>query len=66
MGVNDSIGTSDDKEKWRLLDSVDNVVIEVIKGANQTEVAQALRQTADDVDRMSGTEWGNADKQGTR
>ncbi len=48
---------SDDLEKWRLYDSTDTVVIEVIKGASQTWTAQAMRQAAEEVEKMSIAKW---------
>jgi hypothetical protein len=55
--ISHKVKTSDDLEKWRLYDSTDTVVIEVIKGASQTWTAQAMRQVAEEVEKKSVAEW---------
>jgi hypothetical protein len=47
-------------KKYKLLDGDMRVVI--MKGANQAEAAQALRQAAEDVEKTSAATWEQWDK----
>jgi hypothetical protein len=47
-------------KKYKLLDGDMRVVI--LKGTNQAEAAQALRQAAEDVEKTSAATWEQWDK----
>lgn len=53
--LNYEVQTTDEMKKFRLLDG--NVRVEILKGASQTEAAQALRQAAEEVEKTPASTW---------
>lgn len=62
--VNYRAMTSDDVEKWRLHNSTETVIMAVVKGASQAWTAQALRQAAETVEKMSSSDWNDLNSRG--